>query len=132
MSTFKSLEEAREYFKKDTFAAANGIVIDQLDDAECICSMDIRDDHKNAIGGVMGGVIYTLADFAFAVSSNNNHSPTVALEANINFLSAPKGTKLFARSSVLKSGRTTCVINVLIYDDLGKEIAFFNGTGYKL
>lgn len=132
MSTFNNIDEAREFFKGDTFAMANGMTIDELLDDGCICSMKLRGDHRNAMGGVMGGVIFTLGDFAFAVASNNDHKGTVALSVNINYLSSSKGTKLFARSTCIKSGRTTSVYQVSITDDLGKDIALFTGTGYKI
>ncbi len=132
MSTFSSLDEAREYFKNDRFAAVNGMRLDELFDDGCFCSMELRDDHRNALGGVMGGVIYTLADFAFAIASNNDHSPTVALDVTINYLSSSKGTRLEAKAKRVKSGRTTSVYSVTVTDDMGKDIALFTGTGYKL
>ena len=73
MSTFSSVEEAREFFKNDRFATYNGMQLDELYEDGCVCSMTIREDHKNAYGGVMGGVIFTLADFALAITSNNIH-----------------------------------------------------------
>ena len=132
MSTFNNIDEAREFFKGDTFATTNGMVIDELYDDGSLCSMTLRDDHRNAMGGVMGGVIFTLCDFAFAVASNNDHKGTVALDVNINYLSSTKGSKLFARAKCVKSGRTTSVYQVSVTDDLGKDIALFTGTGYKL
>ncbi len=132
MATFNSLEEAREYFKQDRFAFTNGMGIDELSADGCLCSMEIREDHRNALGGVMGGVIYTLADFAFAVASNNDHSPTVALSGNIDYLSASKGTRLFARASCVKSGRSTSVYQIRVSDDCGRDVALFIGSGYKL
>ena len=132
MSTFASLEEARTYFANDRYAAMSGITLDELTEDGCVCSVTIRDEHRNALGGVMGGVIFTLADFAFAVSVNNEHFSTVALDANIHFLSAPKGERLIARSARVRSGRTTAVYEITIRDDLGKNVALFVGTGYKL
>jgi len=132
MSTFSTVEDAREFFKNDRFASANGIELDELFDDGCLCSMEIRDDHRNALGGVMGGVIFTLADFALAVSTNNDHSPTVALDASVSFLSASRGSRLFARSHRIKSGKTTSMYRIDVTDDLGKQIAFATGTGYKL
>lgn len=132
MSTFASLEEARTYFANDRYAAMSGITLDELTEDGCVCSVTIRDEHRNALGGVMGGVIFTLADFAFAVSVNNEHFSTVALDANIHFLSAPKGERLIARSARVRSGRTTAVYEITIRDDLGKSVALFVGTGYKL
>ena len=132
MSTFASLEEARTYFANDRYAAMSGITLDELTEDGCVCSVTIEDKHRNALGGVMGGVIFTLADFAFAVSVNNEHFSTVALDANIHFLSAPKGERLIARSARVRSGRTTAVYEITIRDDLGKTVALFVGTGYKL
>ena len=132
MSTFSSLEDARTYFANDRYAAMSGITLDELTEDGCVCSVTIEDKHRNALGGVMGGVIFTLADFAFAVSVNNDHASTVALDANIHFLSAPKGARLIARSARVRSGRTTVVYEITIRDDLGKTVALFVGTGYKL
>ena len=133
MSTFASVEEAREYFVGDRFAACNGITLDALDEDVCVCSVELRSDlHCNAAGGVMGGVIFTLADFAFAVASNNMHRLTVALQTSVNFMSAAKGKKLTARSRCIKNGRTTGVYVVDVTDELGTAVAQFVGTGYKL
>ncbi len=132
MSTFNTLEETQEFFKNDKFATNNGMKLEALTEDGCICSMDITDDHRNAYGGIMGGVIFTLGDFAFAIASNNVHNPTVALDVNISFLSSSKGTHLTATAKCVKDGRTTSVYNVMITDEFGKDVAMFIGTGYKL
>ena len=132
MPTFATLEEAREVFKADRFATSNGMQIDELGDDWCVCSMTLRDDHRNAYGGVMGGVIFTLADFALAVTSNQIHKLSVAQEVSIHYLSAPKGGRLTARSECVKSGRTTTIINVYVRDDTGRQVAQFVGTAFKL
>ena len=132
MSTFESIEEARAFFVGDRFAAVNGMTIEELNEKGCLCAMTVRDDHRNAINGIMGGVIYTLADFAYAVAANNDHKPTVALSADAHFLSMSKGTRLFARATREKSGKTTCVYRIDVTDDLDKDIALVVITGYKL
>ena len=124
MTTFESLEEAQEFFKADRFADINGVQLDKLEDDTCECSMELKDIHKNAYGGVMGGVIFTLGDFAFAVMSNHLHRPTV--------LNAPKGEKLIAKAFIKKNGRTSSIINVDISDDTGRAVAQFIGVGFKL
>lgn len=132
MSTFNSIEEAREFFKGDKFATNLGVYLEKLDDDSCECSLELNDGHKNAVGGVMGGVMFTLADFAFAVLSNNLHSPTVAQQVSVNYLSAPKGNKLIARAVCKKNGRSSSIINVDVVDDTGRDIVQFIGTGFKL
>lgn len=132
MVNFDTLESAREFFYKDKFAVNIGITLDELTENEAICSLDVTDDHKNAYGGVMGGVIFTLADFAFAVLSNQIHQLTVAQQVDIHYLSAPKGNKLIAKATCRKSGRTSSIVNVDVSDDSGRDIAQFIGTGFKL
>lgn len=132
MGTFSTIEEAREHFKKDKFASSAGMQIDDMTENTSLCSMLLTEAHKNAYGGVMGGVIFTLADFAFAVVANQIHNLSVASQVSINYLSAPKGEKLIAKAKSIKEGRTTTVITVEVYDDTGRYVALFTGTAFKL
>lgn len=132
MATYITLEEAQEVFRGDRFATSNGMHIDELGEDSCVCSMTLTENHRNAYGGVMGGVTFTLADFALAVTSNQIHSLSVAQQVSINYLNAPKGERLIARSKCIKNGKTTSVINVDVEDDTGRLIAQFVGTAFKL
>ena len=64
MEHFKTIEEARAYFSDDRFATDNGITLDELDGEHAVTSLTLEARHRNAFGGVMGGAIFTLADFA--------------------------------------------------------------------
>lgn len=132
MGTFKSTEEAREYFKGDRFATENGMQVDELTEEYSVCSVTLTDRHKNANGGIMGGVIFSLADLAFAALTNQIHLPSVAQQVSINYLSAPKGDRLVATAHIVKNGRTSTVINVHVVDNTGRSVAQFIGTGFKL
>ena len=132
MVNFETVESAREFFYQDKFAVNTGITLDDLTEDKAICSLNLSDEHKNAYGGVMGGVIFTLADFAFAVLSNQIHQLTVAQQVSINYLSAPKGDKLIAEATCRKDGRTSSIIIVNISDDLGRDVAQFVGPVFIL
>ena len=132
MSVFKDLEDARAYFEGDRFAVENGMTLDAIGDGWAECSLTIAPRHLNANGGVMGGAIFTLADFAFAAASNSLHRPTVGQQISVNFLSAARGARLIARAKCRKDGKTTCVYNVDVTDDMGRDVAQFIGTGFKL
>jgi len=80
----------------------------------------------------MGGAIFTLVDLAFAVAANNVHKPTVAQQVSMNFLSGSRGRRLTARAFCRKDGRSSCVYNVDVSDDLGRDIAQATVTGFKL
>lgn len=132
MATFTSVQEAIEYFKNDKFAYNSGMVLEDLGEDFSLCSMELGEGHLNANGGIMGGVMFTLADLAFAALSNNIHRPTVAQQVSINYLAAPKGKTLKARAELIKSGRSSTIIQVKVTDETGREIALFTGTGFKL
>ena len=131
MGKFQNVDEAREYFKGDRFAMVNGMTIDELTDGGCICSMAIREDHRNAIGGVMGGVLFTLADFAFAVAVNHETMNTVSLSSTISFLGVAKGNRLIAKAECVKFGRATCYYTVHITDEIGTRVAEVVFTGFN-
>ena len=91
----------------------------------------LSDNHRNAVGGVMGAVYFTLADFTFAVASNAwlDKPDVVSVSSNIAFLNYCKGAVLTAEAVCIKDGRTTCCYEVNISDDTGKKIAFVSITG---
>ena len=132
MSVFATLQEARDYFINDRFAMINGMAVDAITEDGAVCSMAVTERHQNAEGGLMGGAILALADFTFAAAANNAHRPTVAQQVSLNFLNASKGSRLTAAASCRKSGRTSCVYNIDIKDDLGIDVAQAVFTGFKL
>ena len=132
MPIFDNLDQARAYFEGDRFALENGITLDELSTAGAVCSFTIADRHRNAEGGVMGGAIFTLVDLAFAAAANNVHRPTVAQQVSMSFLSGSRGSRLTARATCRKDGRSSCVYNVDVSDDLGCDIAQATVTGFKL
>ena len=129
---FESLDAARSFFSGDLYATESGIRIEELNDGNSACSFEITEHHRNADGGVMGGAIFTLIDFAFAVASTSVHHPTVAQQVSINYLNQPRGKKLTARAECRKDGRTSCVYIVNVTDDTEREIATALMTGFKL
>ena len=132
MSHFSSLQDARAYFSRDYFAMDNKMTLEALTEDGAVCAMQVTERHQNAEGGLMGGAILALADFTFAAAANNAHHPTVAQQVSLNFLNASKGKQLISTASCLKSGRTSCVYNVDVTDDLGRDIAQAVVTGFKI
>jgi len=132
--TFK----ARQLFQGDRYATdTTGVVLDTLETGHACCSLTLVPAHRNAMGAVMGGVMFTLADFAFAAAANASliadDAPLawVSLTSSINYLSQPKGCRLTAEATCVKQGRTTCLYNILIRDDQSNAVAMVATTGMK-
>lgn len=127
------LKEARERFKDDLFATeAAEIIIEEADVNYAKCSMKIKPIHKNAANAVMGGAIFTLADFTFAVAANTGNPLTVTQTSNIMFLGAAKGDTLFAEAKCIKSGKRSCYFTTDVYDNLENHIATVSSCGCRL
>lgn len=120
-----SLEEVESFFRDDKFATqAAGCRIVEGRRGHAVCEMDLVSDvHYNAMGGVMGGAIFTLADFALAIACNIGEEPTVSVSNTIEFLSAAKGDRLIATCDVDKSGRRLGFYTVDISDNTGRKVA---------
>ena len=124
------LEKVRQQFAHDRFATENGMVIDEIGDNYARCSVVLTDRHKNAMGGVMGGVHFTLADFAFAAASNWKEMKTVALSTDISFIGAVKGSKLTAEAFIVKDGKNINCCHITVKDDLGNMVADVKTVGF--
>ncbi len=127
----KTLAEVREIFGRDRFATENGAVIEEIGDLYARCSLLLIQSHRNALGAVMGGASFTLADFAFAVAANWQNPGVVSLSSNITFLGTAKGQSLIARARCVKDGRRTSYYRIDVEDELGNPVAAVTTTGYR-
>ena len=125
------IESIKTHFFSDCFATKIlGAQIEDVKSGYARCSFTIEPKHLNAVGTVMGGAIFTLADFAFAVASNADQPPTVSLSSQISFLGVAKGTKLIAEARCEKQGRSTCTYLIHLFDDLDTPVALVTVTGF--
>ena len=125
-------EEIEAVFAADRFATqAAGCRVVEGARGRAVAEMELADVHRNAMGNVMGGAIFTLADFALAICCNIGEEPTVSVDSNISFLRATKGAKLTATATCTKPGRHLGFYDVLVEDDLGKAIAKMTATCYR-
>jgi len=131
MNDNETLERVRETFRDDRFATETGAVIDELGDHYSKCSLVLNEHHRNAVGGIMGGVYFTLADFAFAVASNWQQAGVVGLNCDASFIGIPKTERIVAEAKLIKDGRTICCYNVDIRDELGNPVAAVQCVGFR-
>ena len=126
-----NLEEAKRFFGNDRYATEQtGIEILAAEKGYAKCELKIGERHKNAQGHVMGGVLFTLADYAFAIASNFEQPATVTQTSQIVFLASPKGSTLYAETELIRSGKSTCFYKIMISDDVGVQVAYVTATGF--
>ncbi len=128
----RTLEETKAYFEGDRFAVENGAEILEAKDGMALCRMEITSHHRNARGTVMGGAIFTLADFTFAVAANTEEAACVTLTSEIHYLAPATGSYLKAQAEPIKDGRSVCHYRVLVWDDKEKKVAELTVCGFKI
>lgn len=127
----ETLSQLQERFIQDLYVSQGlGAVIEEASYGFARCSMDIQPRHCNALGIPMGGVMFTLADFAFAVAANQDGREVVTQASQITFLTPARGKRLTAAARQVKDGRKTCFFEITVTDDLGTEVAFVTVNGY--
>jgi len=129
-----TLEQIRACFAGDHFASeCLGAVIEVAQPHHAVVSVKLCPSHCNALGNPMGGAIFTLADFAFAIAANgHSERVTVSQSADIHFLSAAKGSELRAEARCVKAGHTTSLYAVDVHDELGTHVAYVTVSGYTV
>ncbi len=119
------------FFKKDRFAAENGIELIKVKQGYAAAEMKITDKHLNATGIVQGGAIFTLADLAFAAASNSYGTITLGVNANISYFNPAKGKILTAEAQEVNADSKLSNYCVDIFDENEVHIARFNAVGYR-
>lgn len=128
----RDIAELKKFFEKDRYIIRNGIEIVEINEKFAICSVEVNDNHLNANDVVQGGMIYTIADFTFAVLSNYLcDTYAVSQSAAISFLRPASCKKLFARSEELSSTAHNCIHKVMVYDENNTVIAIAQINGFK-
>jgi acyl-CoA thioesterase len=110
-----------------------GIEIEAADEGFARVRMTVRADMLNGHGLAHGGMIFALADTAFAYACNSRNVATVAAQASIVFIApARAGDVLIAEASERAVvGRTgTYAVSVRTAD--GRPIADFHGLSRTL
>ncbi len=124
------LEFLEKFFEKDGFVKLAGIQIVSVDEKKAVVKAKISDEHRNANGAVQGGMLYTLADFAFAALGNRLHPMTVTQAGQISYVKAAYTEEITATATeTVRAGHTT-VSQVVITDDKGQIVCTCSFNGF--
>jgi len=107
-----------------------GILIEEARAGYARLRMTLRQDMLNGHRTAHGGMVFSLADTAFAYICNGRNERTVAAQASIVFLDAVReGETLIAEGEEVSRAGRSGVTRVSVRTDDGRAIAEF--TGYS-
>jgi acyl-CoA thioesterase len=113
--------------------AAWGIEIEEVRAGYARIAMRVRRDMLNGKAMAHGGMIFALADTAFAYACNSRNVSTVAQQASIVFLAqAHEGDQLIAEAEEQGLAGRSGVYTVKVRNEKGEIIAVFQGLSRSL
>jgi acyl-CoA thioesterase len=121
----------KHFLKNDHFATHSSIELVSIAPGEARAKMTVGPHHLNGLGTVMGGAIFTLADFAFAAASNSHGTVAVAINVSISFLKAVNAGTLWADAREISKNFKLGTYTVEVKDDAGDLVALFQGMAYR-
>jgi acyl-CoA thioesterase len=123
---------AAEFLQRDTFAREMGIELLDARDGHATARLTLTEHHVNGLGLAHGGVIFSLADFAFAAASNSGDAIAVAINAHVAFVHpARPGQTLTAAARETSRGGRLATFAVTVADEAGDPLATFQATAYR-
>jgi len=110
-----------------------GVEIEEAWEGYARIRMILRPDMLNGHGIAHGGMIFSLADTAFAYACNSRNLRSVAAQASIVFLDAAReGETLVAEAEEQALVSRSGVYNVSVRTEDGRAIAEFQGFSRSL
>ena len=112
----------------DKASAALGMELQNVGASTATLSMLVRRDMVNGHNIAHGGMVFSLADTAFACACNSHNVVNVAQSCHINFTRpALLGDVLTAKAVEVTRGRRSGVYDVRVENQDGKLVALFRG-----
>ena len=118
---------------RDQTAAMLGISIESSTPGKAVMRMTVRKDMTNGHAICHGGMIFTLADTAFAHACNNTNAMTVASACHIDFVAPAFVDDVLTGTAQerSRSGRTG-IYDIDVTKQDGSLIAVFRGKSHQI
>ncbi len=124
---------AAAMYERDHAAQALGMQVAQVGPGSALLKMAVRRDMVNGHQICHGGMIFALADTAFAYACNSGNQATVASACQIDFIApAREGETLEAEATERVAAGRTGVYDVTVRTADGRMIALFRGKSHRI
>ena len=118
--------------RDDGFSQWLGIQVLTVEEGSAKIRMTLRPEMLNGFGVIHGGVMFSLADSAFAFACNNRNNLSMALDTSITFTKSTRpGEVLTAEAKELHNGRSTGLYLATVTNQEGEQVALFKGTCFR-
>ena len=116
-------KQADERTLKNAFPTYNHIELESVEPDHAVYRLEIRPESKNPYGVVHGSAIYTMADNATGYAAHTDGRNYVTQSSNMHFLRNQTHGVVRADARVRHRGKSTCLVDVVVFGDDGKLLA---------
>lgn len=108
-----------------------GMRLEEVKPGTARLKMTVRRDMVNGHGICHGGIVFALADSAFAVACNTYNAVTVAAAASIDFLAPARADdELTAQARELWRSKRSGIYEIVVSNQRGEPVALFRGRSH--
>ena len=119
---------ARLMWANDRASKEMGLELGEVKPGEASVHLTVRPDMLNGHGVCHGGLIFAMADTAFAFACNSLNRRAVAMHCSISFIDkVSAGARLSAHASGRAVYGRNGIFDVTVTDDQGAKVAEFRG-----
>lgn len=123
----------RALFSRDRAAQMLGMRIARIRPGQAEIVMRVLPEMVNGHDVCHGGLVFSLADTAFAYACNSYNESTVAATGSIDFLApARAGDELTAVAHELWRTRRNGIYEITVTNQRGERIALFRGRSHRI
>jgi len=124
---------AQAMWAEDRASRALGMELVAVGPGRATLRMTVRADMCNGYHLCHGGMIFSLADSAFAFACNSHNKVTVANNCSVAFLTSARAGDVLAAEAVERHrGGRSGVYDVTVTDQAGRTIAVFRGHSTQI
>jgi acyl-CoA thioesterase len=124
---------AAAMFARDAASQSLGMEVKEVRAGYARLTLLVRPDMLNGHAICHGGIVFSLADSAFAFACNSRNQSTVASGCSIDFLApARSGDELTAEAMERALLGRIGIYDVTVTNQEGKTIALFRGRSYRV
>ncbi|MGF2614597.1 hotdog fold thioesterase [Rossellomorea vietnamensis] len=125
-------ETITERVSKDPFASLLEIEINEIAEGKANVTLIAKENMLNFHGAVNGGVIFSLADVAFAIASNSYGQTAVGIHVTINYMKAAMlGDTMTATAEEVSKNPKLGLYRMTVLNQEGELIATAEGMVYR-
>lgn len=116
-----NMEAFQEYMNTaQGFNRHNGIRFTVIEEGYCECEVELTKNGLNPQGVAHGSLLFALCDCVTGVATASTGRGMLTQSATIHYLRPGSGSKLTAKSRLLRNGRTTALCLGEVYDEAGR------------